>query len=177
MLYETAVALGFASVLLAGATAGVYLAFSISVMPALDAAPPASAIASMQAINRRIQNPVFFAAFFGVPVAAGLSGALFLSLDRAMAGGAMLAAAAVYLLGSLLPTIAVNVPLNNRLDKVDAQGKGEADTATGALWQEYSRRWTLWNTLRAIATFLSLLLAALGLFWLGWAEAARPLLP
>ena len=56
---------------LAGATlttgliAGVYYAYAVSVNLGLAAQPDAGYVAAMQAINERIQNPVFFASFFG----------------------------------------------------------------------------------------------------------------
>jgi uncharacterized membrane protein len=155
-------------VLLAGAMTGLYFAFSASVMPALDALPPKTAIAAMRAINRKIQNSVFFVAFFGAPVAAVVSGALLFALEREIPGAAMLGAAAVYLLGSLLPTVFVNVPLNLRLER---GGEPAEDAGAAAIWRDFSRPWTRWNTLRGIFTAASLLLAALALFWRGWAES------
>ena len=56
---------------LAGATfttgliAGVFYAYAVSVNLGLAAQPDASYVAAMQAINERIENPLFFASFFG----------------------------------------------------------------------------------------------------------------
>jgi hypothetical protein len=56
---------------LAGATlttgliAGVFYAYAVSVNLGLAAQPDAAHVAAMQAINERIQNPVFFLSFFG----------------------------------------------------------------------------------------------------------------
>ena len=56
---------------LAGATfttgliAGVLYAYAVSVNLGLAAQPDASYIATMQAINEKIQNPLFFLSFFG----------------------------------------------------------------------------------------------------------------
>ena len=48
-----------------GLVAGVYYAYAVSVNLGLAAQPDASYVATMQAINVRIQNPLFFASFFG----------------------------------------------------------------------------------------------------------------
>ena len=45
--------------------AGVFYAYAVSVNLGLAAQPDASYVATMQAINARIQNPMFFASFFG----------------------------------------------------------------------------------------------------------------
>lgn len=168
MLYPSTVAAGFAAVLLTGAMAGIFFAFSVSVMPALDAIAPRAAIASMRAINRRIQNPVFFIAFFGAPVASLAAGILFLARGGSQPAAAMFAAGALYLLGALAPTIAINVPLNNRLDRA---AEPADETAAAMLWREYSGPWTRANHLRAAFSMLSLLFCAIALFRHGWPQA------
>ena len=61
----------FRALTLAGATlttglaAGVFYAYAVSVNLGLATQPDASYIATMQAINERIENPLFFASFFG----------------------------------------------------------------------------------------------------------------
>jgi uncharacterized membrane protein len=60
-----AIALGAA--LGTGLMAGLFFAFSVSVMRALASRPAAEGIAAMQAISRAILNPVFLVVFFNVP--------------------------------------------------------------------------------------------------------------
>ncbi len=48
-----------------GLIAGVYYAYAVSVNLGLAAQPDASYVATMNAINERIENPLFFASFFG----------------------------------------------------------------------------------------------------------------
>ena len=63
--------LTFRALTLAGATlatglaAGVFYAYAVSVNLGLATQPDASYVATMQAINERIENPLFFASFFG----------------------------------------------------------------------------------------------------------------
>lgn len=148
------------TLLTAGAMTGVFFAFSVAVMPGLDAADPRHAVASMQRINVAIVNPLFLIAFLGVPLAAAVTGGLLLASGHRAAGVAFLVAAAGYALGALAPTAAVNVPLNNALV---AAGTPEDAAHAARLWRDFSPRWTAWNTVRAVCGCLSLLAAGLGL--------------
>src|SRR5215203_4936585 len=56
--------LGLAT-LATGLVAGVFYAYAVSVNLGLAAQPDASYVVTMQAINARIQNPMFYASFFG----------------------------------------------------------------------------------------------------------------
>ncbi len=55
-----------------GLMAGLFFAFSVSVMRALARLPAAEGIVAMQAINVAILNPVFLMAFFGTAAACVL---------------------------------------------------------------------------------------------------------
>ena len=165
MLSVIALALVLTTILLSGAMTGLYFAFSISVMPGFDRIEPHGAIAAMRSINRRIQNPVFFATFFGTPFLALAAGVILMLIGRTWPAGLMFASGAVYLIGSLLPTLIVNVPLNLALARQEVPA--EHETAS-RFWLGYSKPWTRWNTIRGALTGLSLLLAALALLrWAG----------
>jgi len=135
------------ALVLHGALAGLFYAFSMSVMPALNALPTAEAETAMRSINRKILNPWLFAPFLGAPLAALVAGLL----ADAPAAWWFFAAAAVNFAGSFLVTVAINVPMNNAVN---------AGTLS---WKDYSPRWTTWNTLRAIASFAALTLLGIGL--------------
>ncbi|WP_329108100.1 DUF1772 domain-containing protein [Micromonospora sp. NBC_01699] len=144
-----------------GAITGLYYAYSVSVMPGLNAIGGGSAIRAMNSINVKIQNPLFFVTFFGPVVTATLTGVLLLVLGHRPAAVLFLLAAAVYLFGAFLLTVAVNVPLNDLL----AATAVPADPAEAArVWADYSSRWTGWNTVRAAASLVSLLLIGLGIY-------------
>ena len=144
------------AILGSGMMAGLFGAFSTFMMQALGAIDATSGAQAMQAINQKIQRPSFFVAFFGTPLAALASLWLGLAPDSFVwvASGA-----GVYTVGCLLSTIVFNVPLNNRLDAVDA-----ATDEGKALWQHYLVRWTRWNHVRSVATFVATLLLCMGLF-------------
>ena len=150
-----------ATLALAGSMAGLFYAFSVSVMPGLDRSKPDAAIQTMQSINRAIQNPVFLVSFLGAPVAAAATGALLLTLGHTRAAILSFLAAAAYLLGALAPTAIVNIPMNNALDATTVPA--DVNQAAG-VWSDYSGRWTRWNTLRAVSCTISLLFAGYSLF-------------
>ncbi|MBF8187141.1 DUF1772 domain-containing protein [Nonomuraea sp. K274] len=138
------VVLPLVTLVLHGALAGLFYAFSMSVMPGLNAVEPAQAEAAMRSVNRKILNPWLYVAFLGAPLAALAAGLL--------TGNVWFyAAAGVNFAGSFLVTVAVNVPMNNAIN------------AGTMPWKDYSPRWTGWNTLRAVASFASLVLVGIGL--------------
>ncbi|NBE98351.1 DUF1772 domain-containing protein [Nonomuraea sp. KC401] len=140
-------ALPLIALALHGALAGLFYSFSMSVMPALNAIDTAQAEAAMRSINRKILNPWLYLVFLGSPVAALVAGLL----ADGPAALWFFAAAAVNFAGSFLVTVAINVPMNNALNE-------------GTMpWRDFMRRWTAWNTFRAVASVASLVLVGVGL--------------
>ena len=66
--------------------------------------------------------------------------------------------ATTYVLGSILVTMRGNVPLNNALMRVT-----QADALAEAVWRNYLRDWTKWNTVRTIACFVAMALFVVAL--------------
>ncbi|MDM7829858.1 anthrone oxygenase family protein [Cellulomonas edaphi] len=127
--------------LCAGLLAGIYLAFVVAVMPALHGMGDAAFVDAMKRINVSIVNPVFFLVFFGAPVLTVLAAVLIRTPVLYVAAGLALV--------TLLVTVLVNVPLNDRL----AAGGSRAD---------FERTWVLFHglrTLTGIASLVCLLLA------------------
>lgn len=142
-----------ASVVLLGLSAGVFYGFSSFVMSGLDRASDDAAGAAMTGINETAPLPAFMSVFFGallVPAATGIWGLV----DGRDGGGWIIAAAAVYLVGTFGVTMALNVPLNNRL--LAAHDKA-------AEWRAYRGPWTTWNHVRTFAGVVATALAAVGL--------------
>jgi uncharacterized membrane protein len=139
-----------------GLMAGLFFAFSTAVMPGLRRLPPAEGAAAMQHVNRAILNPLFGVVFGGTAlVCLGLAvGAPFGGRGGAawIVGGALL-----YLVGSIVVTMVVNVPMNNRLDAAPPAAAAE-------LWPGYLARWTAWNHLRAAACTAAAAALAIGLW-------------
>jgi uncharacterized membrane protein len=109
-----------------GLVAGVFFAFSSFVMASLKRLPSAQGIAAMQSIN--IVAGWALISMGGAPLALVLIGC------------------ALYLVGAIGVTIAFNVPLNNRLEKLHSRDAGAA-----GFWDQYLTRWTAWNHVRTVA--------------------------
>lgn len=144
---------------------GLFVAFSNTVMPAFDAVEPEYAVHTMRAVNRKITNPLFLFSYAISLLVAALTGVLALVADETGSAILFFAATAVYLFGNLVPTRAVNIPLNTMLDKAEIP----TDAAEmAALWSSFSGKWTRWNTLRAVFCAVSVVLIGLGLYaWNG----------
>ena len=129
-----------------GLIAGVFFAFSTSVMKALGRLPSNEGMAAMQSINIVIINPLFLGVFLGTAVMClGLTVVSFLRWDRGAAF--LLAGAVLYLSGSVAVTMLLNVPLNNALMAATPTNPQSAD-----LWKNYLANWTFWNHVRAAAS-------------------------
>ena len=151
-------AMKLSAVLGCGLVAGVFFAFSTFVMKALAQQPPAQGIATMQSINITVINPWFMTAFLGTGVAC-----LFLTVTSGLKwhqpGAAyLIIGSLLYLVGTVLVTIALNVPLNDALAIV------KPDSPEGAnLWATYLANWTFWNHVRTIAAVAATALLTLAI--------------
>jgi uncharacterized membrane protein len=138
--------LTFTAAIGCGLIAGVFFAFSTFVMPALARLQPDRGIAAMQSMNITAINPLFMLALFGTAGAClFIVISAFLHWERSgtiyLAIGSLL-----YLVGAILVTMLVNVPLNNAL------AIAKPDSIEGAtLWAKYLTDWTFWNHIRTLA--------------------------
>lgn len=149
------------SLVLSAAIFGFFYAWVCSTMWGLDAADPRIAIAAMQAMNASVRNAVFAPAFFGTPIALGLTAALLFAQRQRLSAVAFALAGALYTGFCLMLTLGVNVPMNEALAAVATP----QDVATAqVIWQDYSRPWQVWNQFRTVAAGLVFLAALSGLF-------------
>jgi uncharacterized membrane protein len=125
----------------AAVVAGAFVVFSLMVMPALAALPGAAGMAAMQSVNRTAVRPVFMTLLFGTALLCLVLGGWELAGARRPA---VLIGVALYLVGVVGVTALANVPLNDALAR--------ADGTALAQWTDYLRRWTAWNTVRALAS-------------------------
>ncbi|MBW4459270.1 MAG: DUF1772 domain-containing protein [Nodosilinea sp. WJT8-NPBG4] len=141
-----------------GLVAGVFFAFSTFVMQALGQQPPAQGIVTMQSINVTVLNPWFMGVLFDTAI-----GCLVLVITSLIKGNQpsaryLLIGSLLYLIGTILVTIAFNVPLNNALAAV------RPNSAEGAtLWAKYLTNWTLWNHVRTVAALAAAALLTISL--------------
>jgi uncharacterized membrane protein len=148
--------------LLCSLVAGFLFAFAAVVMPGLRTLDDRDFIRAFKAIDRVIQNsqPLFVIVWVGSVLAVGTLAVLSLwelgGADRALATVAALG----YLLAVQLPTVTINVPLNNQLQKLDPGTMSEADRKRAR--NEFEPRWNRWNGIRtACASLVTLLLLLL----------------
>ena len=139
-----------------GLVAGVFYAYSVSVDLGLAVQPDASYVSTMQAINEKIQNPVFFASFFGAAffLLAALA-AHYTGRPRSGRFRLIALACALYIVGGFLLTSVVNVPMNDALARV------AADASAGELARartSYEGPWDFWNGVRAVFSCLAFLI-------------------
>jgi uncharacterized membrane protein len=107
----------------------------------------------MQAINVVIVNPLFMLIFLGT--AAASLGLVIVGLVSPEPGAHVdaIVAGALYLVGSIVVTAAVNVPRNDAVDALDPAVPGSADA-----WLSYLGEWTAWNHVRTISCVAALVL-------------------
>jgi uncharacterized membrane protein len=148
--------------LLCSLVAGFLFAFAAVVMPGIKRLDDGAFIRAFQVIDGVIQKgqPLFQLVWIGsvlLLVAAAVIGIWTLSgLDRVI----ILAAAVGYVLAVQLPTITINIPLNNKLQALDSGTLSEA-TAKSAR-DQFEASWNRWNIFRtAFAIVASVLLLVL----------------
>ncbi len=142
--------------------AGFLFAFAIVTMPGIRSLSDRDFIRAFQVMDRVIQNnqPVFMLVWVGSVVVLATAAVLgFGQLDGT--GRLLLVLAALaYLLGVQLPTVAINVPLNNTLQTLDVDAMNA--TSQHAARRAFERRWNLSNSFRtAFASLASGLLMVL----------------
>ena len=144
------VVLTVAAALGAGLVAGFFFAFSTTVMPALGRVPAPQGVVAMQEINVVVLNPLVMTALFGTAMLclASIIAAL-VAWDGAH-GAYVVAGSAVYLIGTIGVTMAANVPRNDALAALDADG---ADAA--GHWARYLSEWTTFNHVRTVAALIA----------------------
>jgi len=141
----------YAALVTTGMMAGVYLAFSIAVLPGIARGGDDTFVAAMRGMNAAILNPVF-GLVFGGPLVFGIV-AVATRLPNGDDISSIGAALGLYI-ATLLITGGINVPLNNRLDST------EPPEAARALFE---KTWARWNLVRTVLCTLSFVEFALAL--------------
>ena len=149
------------NLVLLGAVYGVFFTYSNSVVPGLDRIDPERAVAAQRSMNVAIINPRFLATFIGPVITSAATGFLLLGLDETPAALLFFAAAVIYLVGSLVITGRVNVPMNNALEN-------STSTDWARRWADFSPRWRRWNTVRTVTSMVALVLCGIGMYLPEW---------
>lgn len=148
--------------LLCSLVAGFVFAFAVVVMPGIKNLNDLEFIRAFQVIDGVIQKnqPVFVLVWLGAIVALFASFLLGIGQLDGTTRFLLIFAGLVYLFGVQLPTLTINVPLNNKLQALDVNAVTE--TSLTEARKNFESRWNLWNSIRtAFASLTSVLLMIL----------------
>ena len=125
----------------AGLLAGLFYAYTVSVMPGLSRGDDRTFVEGMRGINIAIQNGWFMLTFLGAPLLAVAAAVLYLRAGPALW---WIAAGFACLLAMLVITGVVHIPMNNALD---AGRDSYAD-----LRARFEGPWVRWNVVRTVVS-------------------------
>jgi uncharacterized membrane protein len=145
--------------LLMGLTAGLFFSWSCSVTTGLALLPDKEYITAFQALNRAIQNPLFFSCFLGLVILLPLTTWMHYEKPLPARFWLLCSASVIYLVFVIGITIAGNVPMNEALDIFPVHTASAAEISAKRL--AYEARWNTLNNIRTIACIICLVLTIL----------------
>lgn len=146
------------AIVLNGLLAGLFFAFSIAVIPGLRRTDDATYVRSFRAINAAILNPVFLLVFCLAPLSAvGAVGAVLWSGGSESLGWSIIGGVCAVL--TFVVTAAVNVRLNNALDRADVDTESQRLAAR----ERFESRWNRWNHVRTLTSIGALVFLTVGM--------------
>ena len=142
------------STLLCSLVAGFLFAFAVVVMPGIKALPDREFIRAFQVMDGVIQNnqPLFVIVWVGSVLTLIVSAIFGIWQLDSISRTALLLATFVYIVGVQLPTITINVPLNNRLQTLDVSSLD--NIMQKRVRDDFESRWNFWNSFRTILASL-----------------------
>ncbi|MGC5287542.1 DUF1772 domain-containing protein [Micromonospora sp. DT231] len=136
---------------------GVFYAFGTAIMGSLQRMPAGQGAAAMNLINVRIQNPLFLLIFLGTALVS-LALAVLAFVKDSPGAWWLVGGAALYVVGVMVISFSINIPLNDSLAAVDPT------TAAGHTeWANYLAKWNPANNVRAISCTLAVVAFGLAL--------------
>lgn len=146
---------------LAALIAGLFYAYSCSVVLGLGKLSDAEYLRAMQNINREILNPVFFLSFMGTAIFLPVS-TFFLRGEQPVFILLLLATLA-YLIGVFGVTVVGNVPMNDQLEQFDILGS--TVEAIKQMRDNFESRWNFLNNLRTAFSVITITLTVCACIW------------
>lgn len=152
MAYDIALV---AAALTCSLVTGLLLGFAVVAMPGIGTLDDRTFVRTFQAMDRVIQDrqPVFVLLWVGSVVAVLLALALGWSQETGGERLLLVGVTALWIGGLQVPTAAINIPLNNRLQAVDVAT--EDDDSVSRARSAFERRWNTWNRVRTVAGVLA----------------------
>jgi uncharacterized membrane protein len=147
---------------LSSLVAGLLFTFAIVVMPGIKRLNDREFIRAFQVMDSVIQNnqPLFVLVWVGSALALIASAIIGIGQMDGVGRLLIIVATLAYILGVQLPTITINIPLNDKLQTLNLDAMNE--TAQKTARQAFEPRWNRWNAFRTtIAGLASILLIIL----------------
>nr|WP_315027709.1 anthrone oxygenase family protein [uncultured Chryseobacterium sp.] len=141
--------------------AGLFYAYSCSVVLGLGKLSDAEYLKSMQSINREILNPLFFMSFMGVVILLPVCTFVFRGQQPAFIF--LLLGTLSYLVGVFGVTVVGNVPMNDVLDKFDIMGSPAE--VLKQMRDNFENKWNLLNNIRSFFSIISITLVVCACIW------------
>lgn len=136
--------------------AGLFYAYSCSVNLGLGRLADREYLTAMQAINKAILNPLFFASFIGTLIMLPICTYLHYRQANDTQFKFLLVATLIYTIATFGVTIFGNVPLNNMLDKFNIITTSPEEISIQR--ERFEKPWLRLHTIRTIAAAISLIL-------------------
>ena len=149
------------SVVLTGLSAGLFYAWSASVIPGTLKVTDPAYLETMQSINKAILNPAFFLIFFGSILFLSISSIYEFHTGK-VTFWLLLSSSIFYLLGTVGVTALGNVPLNDQLEALDLTKMNTHQMAEFRKF--YESNWNRLHLIRTVFAVISFLLATLSIF-------------
>ena len=155
MLFETLFQFGLAlSILLCALVSGFVLLFAIVVMPGIGRLSDEEFLKGFQVIDGIIQEnqPIFILVWVGSALVLLATAILSVWHLAGIGRIILIGAAIVYLFGVQLPTIRINIPLNNRVKTlaIDTLSADQLRAERG----NFEDSWNRWNQIRTVIGIL-----------------------
>lgn len=125
-----------------GLLAGFFYAFSHTAMPGLARRDDRTYVGAFQGMDQAVYNPWFMSTFVGGPLLVAAALALHLGDDTTTI--ALLVAALVLAVATVVITVSVHLPLNKEIQEADVAGGADP----GAARTRFEERWVHFNVLR-----------------------------
>jgi uncharacterized membrane protein len=151
----------FGSVVLTGLSAGLFYAWSVSVIPGTQRVADVTYLQTMQSINKAILNPAFYLIFFGSIVFLSIA-SIYEIHTRSLTFWLLLFSSILYLVGTIGVTGLGNVPLNNQLD-ILTLAEMQKDKIE-EFRKLYEVNWNRLHMVRTVFAVVSFILTVLALF-------------
>ena len=150
----------FITVLLNTLSAGLFFAWSVSVILGTKKVGHLTYLETMQNMNREILNLVFFIVFFGSLISLSIN--TYLQFNNKTVFTFLLVSTVIYLIGTFGVTAFGNIPLNQELEALTITNLNTIELRDFRTYYESS--WNHYHGIRTISSMVSFILLLISVF-------------